>query len=348
MFRKISSSLRLKNMKIRIKYLLIAVILLIPALCAGQTQITGVAFKQVDDAVHITYNTSGKLNNVKVYMSRDGGRTFVLLRNVSGDVGNIASAGAKTAVFAIFKEYGNEEISGNIVFKIEGEDSSSSNIPEPEMVFVEGGAFTMGSPAGVGSDDERPAHQVTVGSFNIGKYEVTQGLWKAVMGSNPSYFKKGDNYPVEQVSWDDVQEFIVKLNALTGKKYRLPTEAEWEYAARGGRQSKGYTYSGGNTAGNVAWYTDNSSSSTHPVGGKAPNELGIYDMSGNVWEWCSDLYETYPSTAQTNPAGPASGSHRVLRGGGWGGHAVDCRSAARNYDAPGYRLSIVGFRLVLP
>ena len=137
------------------------------------------------------------------------------------------------------------------------------------------------------------------------------------MGSNPSRYTGDDNLPVEQVSWKDVQEFIQKLNALTGKTYRLPTEAEWEYAARGGNQSQGYKYAGSNTVGDVAWHYGNSDHKTHPVGQKQPNELGLYDMSGNVWEWCQDWYGDYSSSAQTNPTGPSSGSYRVLRGGSW-------------------------------
>jgi formylglycine-generating enzyme required for sulfatase activity len=220
---------------------------------------------------------------------------------------------------------------------------------EPEMVYVQGGTFMMGSPT---SEPERldneVQHQVTVSSFRIGKYEITQGQWKAVMGSNPSSFKKGDNYPVENVSWNDIQTFLQKLNAATGKRYRLPTEAEWEYAARGGSRSSGYIYSGSNSVGNVAWYRDNSSSSTHPVGQKSPNELGIYDMSGNVWEWCSDWYGSYPTSAQANPKGPSSGSDRVLRGGGWCDDAWLCRSAGRNDFDPGFRYYYYGFRVAAP
>ena len=155
-------------------------------------------------------------------------------------------------------------------------------LPDIAMVYVSGGTFTMGATSEQGSDAydwEKPAHSVTLSGYYIGKYEVTQELWKAVMGSNPSRFK-GDNLPVEQVSWDDVQEFLRKLNAMTGKRYRLPTEAEWEFAARGGNSSRGYKYSGSNSLGSVAWYYDNSGSRTHAVGTKSPNELGIYDMSG--------------------------------------------------------------------
>ena len=193
-------------------------------------------------------------------------------------------------------------------------------------------------------DNEKPSHRVTVSDFYIGKYEVTQPQWQAVMGSNPSYFK-GDNLPVEKVNWDDVQEFIQRLNVKTGKQYRLPTGAEWEYAARGGSSSRGYKYSGSNTEDNVAWYSKNAGSKTHPVGSKSPNELGIYDMSGNVWEWCSDWYGTYSSNAQTDSRVSSSGSHRVLRGGCWSSIARGVRVTNRGSGSSGNRSHYLGFRL---
>ena len=218
-----------------------------------------------------------------------------------------------------------------------------------DMMYVKGGTFTMGATSEQGSEadsDEKPTHSVTLSSFYICKYEVTQALWKAVMGSNPSSFK-GDNLPVETVSWDDCQTFIRKLNALTGKNFRLPTEAEWEFAARGGNNSRGYKYAGSNNIGDVAWYDNNSGSKTHVVGTKSPNELGIYDMSGNVWEWCQDWFGSYSSASQTNPTGASSGSLRLLRGGGWYGSAGLCRSSYRYNGAPGRRDFSSGLRLVL-
>ena len=216
------------------------------------------------------------------------------------------------------------------------------------MVYVEGGTFTMGatSEQKKPDDDEKPTHRVSLSSFYIGKYEVTQALWKAVMGSNPSRFE-GDNLPVENVSWNDCQTFLRKLNAMTGKNFRLPTEAEWEYAVRGGNRSRGYQYSGSNVLSDVAWYDDNSGSKTHNVGTKAPNELGIYDMSGNVWEWCQDRKGSYSSSAQTNPKGPSSGSSRVYRGGSWGSGAWLCRVAFRDNYTPGSRGNGLGLRLAL-
>ena len=217
------------------------------------------------------------------------------------------------------------------------------------MVYVSSGTFTMGAKGRYAYDDEKPTHSVTLSSYYICKYEVTQALWRAVMGSNPSYFK-GDNLPVEQVSWNDCQTFINRLNNYTSRNFRLPTEAEWEFAARGGNYSRHYKYSGSNYIGDVAWYEDNSGNSsnrTHHVGAKQANELGLYDMSGNVWEWCSDWYGSYSSYSQNDPTGPNSGSCRVRRGGSWDNGARGCHSSFRGYDVPGCRYDNLGLRLVL-
>ena len=218
-----------------------------------------------------------------------------------------------------------------------------------EMVKVEGGTFMMGATSEMKNpnSNEKPVHQVTLtNDYYMGKYEVTQALWQAVMGSNPSEYK-GGNLPVETVSWNDCQKFISKLNSLTGRMFRLPTEAEWEYAARGGKESRGYQYSGSSNISDVAWYDENSGSKTHPVGTKQANELGIYDMTGNVWEWCSDWYSSYSSSSQTNPTGSDSGSARVSRGGGWFNDASYCRLSVRFYYTPDFRLDILGLRLAL-
>ena len=218
-----------------------------------------------------------------------------------------------------------------------------------DMVRVEAGTFTMGATPEMKDlwGNEKPTHQVTItNDYYIGKYEVTQALWKAVMGKNPSDFK-GDNLPVEKVSWDDCQEFISKLNRITGKTFRLPTEAEWEYAARGGKKSRGYQYGGSNNISDVAWYDSNSGYKTHAVGSKQANELGIYDMTGNVREWCLDRYGKYSSSSKTNPTGATSGAGRLYRGGSCAGYAWDCRSSYRNYYSPGSRYNHLGLRLVL-
>ncbi len=219
-----------------------------------------------------------------------------------------------------------------------------------KMIRVEGGTFTMGAHANQEAeayDDEKPAHSVTLSSYYIAETEVTQALWQAIMGNNPSHFKDNSNNPVECVSYDDCKEFICKLNAHTNKQFRLPTEAEWEFAARGGNKSRNYKYAGSDNLDDVAWYYNNSGNRTHPVKTKAPNELGLYDMTGNVLEWCNDWYGGYPSTTQTNPQGPTSGSYRVYRGGSWFDDARRCRSSCRGKYNPDIGLNDLGFRLVL-
>lgn len=216
------------------------------------------------------------------------------------------------------------------------------------MVHVPGGTFTMGATSEQGSDawdGEKPTHQVTLSSYSIGQTEVTQELWQAVMGNNPSFFK-GSKRPVVSVSWNDCQDFIRRLNSLTGQNFRLPTEAEWEYAARGGR-SGGTKYAGSNSIGDVAWYDGNRGNTTHDVATKRANGLGIYDMSGNVWEWCQDWKGNYSSSSQTNPQGPSTGSLRVCRGGFWNFPARDCRVSRRSSGVPACGSDRLGFRLAL-
>ena len=212
-----------------------------------------------------------------------------------------------------------------------------------QMVFVQGGTFMMGSKK---SKNEKPIHKVELDSFIICKYQVTQAIWKLIMGDNPS-FHKGDNLPVEQVTWNDVSKFIQKLNGKTGKKYRLPTEAEWEFAARGGTLGQGHEYSGNSNIDQVAWFKGNSNNKTQPVGHKSPNALGIYDMSGNVWEWCNDWYGFYQNTSQTNPAGPNIGFRKVGRGGSFCDVEQSCRVYSRDYGDLNYRSKALGFRLAI-
>ena len=230
-----------------------------------------------------------------------------------------------------------------------GGSVKAQSVTEPEMIFVAGGTFTMGCTYEQGIDcatDEKPSHEVQITGFTIAKYEVTQALWKQIMGSNPSRFK-GDSLPVENVSWDDVQVFLQRLNAKTGKNYRLPTEAEWEYAARGGQQSRQTQFAGSFELETVAWCSTNSENTTHNVGGRQPNELGLYDMSGNVWEWCGDYYGTYPADKQTNPTGAKKGSARILRGGCYAGIASQCRVSARKSLYQGGKDFMTGFRLAM-
>ena len=241
------------------------------------------------------------------------------------------------------------------IVKVEKERHPS----EPEMVFVQGGSFMMGCTAEQGyycENHEKPSHQISVSSFYIGKYEVTQAQWKAIMGttvrqqldktnSNWPIVGEGDNYPMYYVNWVEVQEFIRLLNEATGKKYRLLTEAEWEYAARGGNKSQGYKYSGSNNLLDVAWFEDNTGNGSHQVGLKRANELGIYDLSGNVWEWCQDWYGAYSSSTQRNPIGASTGSYRVLRGGSWNGVERNSRVSNRSMNTTDSRFYDLGFRL---
>lgn len=225
--------------------------------------------------------------------------------------------------------------------------ASPAGLNLPEMVFVAGGTFSMGSKTG--GSDKRPVHTVKLDDFHIGKYEVTQAQWLSVMGNDGhvNYFDGCPDCPVERVSWNNVMDFIKKLNAATGKKYRLPTEAEWEFAARGGNKSRSYKYSGSDSSYNVAWRNGNSDNATHPVGLKSPNELGLHDLSGNVWEWCSDWYSAsfYSITPKVNPTGPAKGTERVLRGGSWFQDTFGLNVTDRKSLDPEWRLGFVGFRL---
>lgn len=217
-----------------------------------------------------------------------------------------------------------------------------------EFLLVPAGCFEMGDTFGDGNRDEQPVHEVCVDSFYIGTYEVTQGQYQQLMETNPSRFSTDTQYPVEQVSWNDARQFIAELNQKSGRNYRLPTEAEWEYAARsGGKKEK---FAGGNELDSVAWYWSYRDDiySTKQVGSKMANGLGIFDMSGNVWEWCSDWYNStyYNTSEQTNPPGPSSGSTRVARGGAWSNHPWHMRASFRAHYPPERRVINLGFRLV--
>lgn len=254
----------------------------------------------------------------------------------------ILALGVSLAMLAGLCAYGNEK----------GEFIGVVTLPggvQLKMIKVEPGSFMMGSK--IGSRDEKPVHQVTLTKpYYLGETEVTQAQWRAVMGNNPSHFQ-GDSRPVERVSWDDAMAFCRELNdqgkAPKGWKFTLPTEAQWEYAARGGNKSRGYTYSGSNNIGEVAWHGMNSGSETHAVRQKRANELGLYDIIGNVCEWCLDWYGGYSSSEVTDPQGPDNGSDRVLRGGGGNYYAWYCRSASRYYNSPDRRDDFRGFRLAL-
>jgi len=250
---------------------------------------------------------------------------------------NFANTLLELELFSLQKE------NSSLKLKVDSALKSSLTI---EMVYVEGGTFQMGNYNGL--EDEKPVHRVTLSSFYIGKYEVTQSYWKAIMGNNPSHFANCDNCPVENVSWIEIQEFILKLNQQTGKNYRLPTEAEWEYSAKGGKYSKGFNSSGSNNSSLVGWQNKNSGGMPHKVGTKQSNELGIYDMTGNVWEICSDWLGDYSNISQTNPTGSFSGFMRVQRGGCWSTSPDYCVPTTRGFWGPDFGEHYSGFRLVLP
>ncbi|MGM9809841.1 MAG: formylglycine-generating enzyme family protein [Paludibacteraceae bacterium] len=335
-------------------------IMLLGIACHTHAQtVTNVRFEQVNKQVKITY-TLDKQADISVSVSENGGTTWhAPLKKVSGDVGKQVQPGSKTIYWDVLAEY-DQLVGTNICFKITPSLKAENltftvNGVSFTMVYVEGGTFTMGATPEQGEDayeDEKPAHQVTLSDYYMGKYEVTQELWQAIMGNNPSCFKKGSIYPVETVSWKDCQQFISKLNSLLSRKlgskrFALPTEAQWEFAARGGNKSRNYKYAGSNNLSEVGWYDNNSDNKTHLVGQKHPNELGLYDMSGNVWEWCQDWYGPYSHTVQTNPQGTSSGMYHVCGGGSWCHVSSRCRVSYRgNYD-PSFHSSSIGLRLML-
>ncbi len=305
--------------------------------CLFAQTITNVQARQEGLEIIITYDMAGGMNawekeEIMLDVSTDGGRNYETVTNARGDIGKNVKPGKRKEINFIPQN----DLSGlNANFKV------VVFSPPPGMVFVEGGTFQMGSNS---ESDEKPIHTVTVSSFFMDKTEVTQAEYRKVMGHNPSNFSGCDDCPVEQVSWYGAVAYAKKV----GK--RLPTEAEWEYAARGGNKSKGYRYSGSNNLDAVAWSRVNSGhNKTHPVAEKQPNELGLYDMSGNVWEWCSDWYSDsyYRSSPKSGPKGPNSGASRVFRGGGWSSSGNGCRVAIRPGGHPYGSVDVVGFRLVV-
>lgn len=335
---------------------IVIIVLLSIAISTFAQNVTNVTAEQVGKNIVVSYDLD-KAATISVCYSTDGGKTFSSpIKQVTGDVGRNVSAGHKQITWNVLNEV-EKLVCSNLVFKVSASgvnETFTVNGVRFEMVYIEGGTFTMGATSEQESDaydDEKPTHSVTLSDYYIGKFEVTQELWKAVIGNNPSKFKDSTK-PVESVSWNDCQTFIRKLNnllssQLDGKRFALPTEAQWEYAARGGMKSRGYKYAGSNMIDNVAWYTNNSVGTTHKVGTKFPNELGLYDMSGNVREWCHDWNGSYSSHPQTNPIGPSNGSYLMNRGGSWFIYAGFCRVSRRYISSPSNRCYDLGLRLVL-
>ena len=317
------------------------------AFVVGAQTVTNSRSVQEGKMVKIFYDLSEDAE-ISIYLSTDGGLSYEShpIGHVSGDVGGYVRAGkGKCAVWDVLAD--RESLKGDkICFKVVASGSAVKIVPSSggvtitvggvsfKMIKVEGGTFTMGCTGKQGKDcysDEKPAHSVTLSDYYIGETEVTLALWKAVMGRGPSGLgnRESDNLPVDKVSFDDCEKFISILNSMTGRIFRLPTEAEWEYAARGGKKSKSYKYSGSDNIGDVAWYGGNSDKMKHEVKGKRSNELGLYDMSGNVSEWCSDRYGDYSSSSQRDPKGPSTGLERVIRGGGCSYSDRNCRVSYR-------------------
>lgn len=348
----------------KIIYLFLTLVL--PLSLFAQTA-SNVVAAQVGNTIEVTYDLD-KAAHVSLLLSRDGGATYTPIpKALTGDVGFNVQPGHKKIVWNLFSDDIDWEID-RARFKVMAEDKKvfSVNGVSFTMILVEGGTFTMGCTSEQGNDcfdSEKPSHQVTLSDYFIGQTELTQDLWKAVMGTtirqqrdkaNRSWPIKGegDNYPMYYISWNECQEFVNNLNSLLfsqlgGMHFALPTEAQWEYAARGGNKSNGYKYSGSNTVGSVAWYKDNSDRLSHTVGVKSANELDIYDMSGNVLEWCQDWYSSYSRNPQTNPKGASSGSDRVIRGGSESCDAKACRVSFRFSGTPAIRGNNLGLRLVL-
>jgi len=324
------------------------IILSVLCLSAQAQKVSNIRAEQRGQEIVVFYSLeTNSPCEVSLFLSLDNGATWSgPLKNVSGHVGKNISSGEKQINWKVLED--REQLVGaKIKFKVVVSGNKSF---EPEMVFVEGGSFEVWSYTNF---PQVKWHTVTLKSYFIGKYEISQSQWRAVMGTNPSYFKDCDNCPVERVSWFDVQRFIEKLNLKTGKNYSLPTEAEWEYASRGGQLSEAHKYSGSFYCNDVAWYSGNSDNKTHPRGTRIANELGIFDMSGNVFEWCFDWYDWLPLTPQFNPEGPSSGNasfgnSRVVRGGSWNEYDSYCYNDRRNHFVPDSSSNYIGFRLLLP
>lgn len=353
---KIIPTVHTKNIHTKLIIWLL-ILFILPTVTYSQT-VSNVTAEQVDKNIHVSYDLDMQ-SEISLHLSIDGGKTYTQLYKVSGDVGKNITEGHKTIIWDVLAERENL-VGDEVLFKVKAEQSENLyftvNGVTFKMIYVDGGTFTMGCTPEQGRDcldDEKPSHSVELDDFYIGETEVTQALWKAVMGSEPTYndgwetkYGRGDSYPAYLISWNECKVFIEKLNQYTEKKFRLPTESEWEYAARGGSISRHYKYSGSDHLKEVAWYYPKSNS-THLVKTKSPNELGIYDMSGNVWEWCEDWYYRYDNSVQTNYTGSATLLQRVVRGGSWFNEAWYSRVSYRGFLNPNDRKYSVGFRLAL-
>ena len=316
--------------------------------------VTDVSFSLRADTLTINYSLDRQAD-ICVRVAVDGGRYTKPLKGLVGDVGPKVKPGEGLTITAVSLPEIRGVDSASLSFLVEVDDGSLMVYVDSlmfRMMPVEGGSFTMGCTRPKGEKhtyaDELPTHKVTLGNYFIGQHEVTQGLWISVMGENPSKWTGNDSLPVEQVSWNDVQIFVARLSQITGYRFRLPTEAEWEFAARGGMRSRNTTYPGTqHQLWETCWYGGNSGGHSHPVGRLLPNELGLYDMGGNVMEWCADWMESYSANPQNSPQGPKTGENRIQRGGCFNSPTWGCSVWERNWYLPEYGYSYFGFRLVL-
>ena len=332
--------------------------LLLLCLSVWSQAVSNVVLAQEGTRFRIEYELSEQIET-SLSVAINESFSFRPVYEVSGNIGANAVEGHNIAYWDALTEWG--EFSHDVKVKVTTMPRSKvieANGVSFTMVYVQGGTFIMGATLEQGTDAAKNelSHVVKLNSYFISQTEVTQELWNAVMGENRSFFM-GAGQPVNLVSYDDIVSFISRLNLITGLSFNLPTEAEWEYAARGGKKSNGYKYSGSDNLRAVAWFgqkdgatydNGNSESKSHRVATKQPNELGLYDMSGNLWEWCRDFYSDYPSEEQTNPVGPKEGTHRVVRGGSFRSRATNCRVSFRSANTPDSRLIHTGFRLSLP
>ena len=323
--------------------ILLAALFLLIAFDLQAAEVKNTISKQVGNRIQFTYDLIGEETDaeVDVTLTIQGKAYEASDLHLEGAFGKVRIGKGNILWWNVLQDF-PRGLNANVLWRIEaGGKVFTSPTLEAKFVLIPAGTFQMGASGN--------QHQVTISKpFYMQTTVVTQEQWKKVMGSNPSYFKDGgDDCPVDNVSWNDVQEFISRLNRQEGTdKYRLPTEAQWEYAARsGGRQEEYAGTSSESNLGEYAWYSANSGRKTHPVGQKKPNGLGLYEMSGNVWQWVQDVYGDYPSSSVTNPTGPSSGSYRVNRGGSWFDLAQLCRTAVRSYFSTDVRYDFLGFRL---
>ena len=325
---------------------------------AWSQAVSNVVLVQEGTQFRIEYDLTEQIETF-ISVAVDNSFNFRPIYELSGNFGTQAVEGHNVVYWDALTEWG--EFSHDVMVKVTMIPMYrviEANGVKFTMVYVQGGTFTMGATLEQGTDaaDNERSHVVKLSSYYISQTEVTQELWNAVMGENRSFFL-GYNQPVNLVSYQDVTTFISRLNLITGLSFNLPTEAEWEYAARGGKKTKGYKYAGSNNLRAVAWFgqkenetfdNGNSEGRSHMVATKQPNEIGLYDMSGNLWEWCRDYYGDYPTDAQTNPTGPKEGKYRVVRGGSYYSRATYCRVSTRSANTPESRLTHTGFRISMP